>query len=196
MKRIIHAVAVLALLALPALAAAETWSIDADHSSVGFTVRHMMVSNVKGSFGTFSGTVEVDEKDIAGSKVSVTIDAASINTGVAKRDEHLRSADFFDTARYPTVTYVSKKVEKSGKDRLKVYGDLTLRGVTRPVVLDVEGPTAAYRDPWGKTRRGASATAAINRRDFGLTWNKVIEAGGVLVGDEVKIMLEMEFVRK
>lgn len=196
MKRIIHAVAVLALLALPALAAAETWSIDADHSSVGFTVRHMMVSNVKGSFGTFSGTVEVDEKDSAGSKVSVTIDAASINTGVAKRDEHLRSADFFDTARYPTVTYVSKKVEKSGKDRLKVYGDLTLRGVTRPVVLDVEGPTAAYRDPWGKTRRGASATAAINRRDFGLTWNKVIEAGGVLVGDEVKIMLEMEFVRK
>lgn len=196
MKRIMHAVAVLALLALPALAAAETWSIDADHSSVGFTVRHMMVSNVKGSFGTFSGTVEVDEKDIAGSKVSVTIDAASINTGVAKRDEHLRSADFFDTARYPTVTYVSKKVEKSGKDRLKVYGDLTLRGVTRPVVLDVEGPTAAYRDPWGKTRRGASATAAINRRDFGLTWNKVIEAGGVLVGDEVKIILEMEFIRK
>lgn len=196
MKRIIHAVAVLALLALPALAAAETWSIDADHSSVGFTVRHMMVSNVKGSFGTFSGTVEVDEKDIAGSKVSVTIDAASINTGVAKRDEHLRSADFFDTARYPTMTYVSKKVEKSGKDRLKVYGDLTLRGVTRPVVLDVEGPTAAYRDPWGKTRRGASATAAINRRDFGLTWNKVIEAGGVLVGDEVKIILEMEFIRK
>ncbi len=196
MKRIMHAVAVLALLALPALAAAETWSIDADHSSVGFTVRHMMVSNVKGSFGTFSGTVEVDEKDIAGSKVSVTIDAASINTGVAKRDEHLRSADFFDTARYPTMTYVSKKVEKSGKDRLKVYGDLTLRGVTRPVVLDVEGPTAAYRDPWGKTRRGASATAAINRRDFGLTWNKVIEAGGVLVGDEVKIILEMEFIRK
>lgn len=191
-----HAVAVLALLALPALAAAETWSIDADHSSVGFTVRHMMVSNVKGSFGTFSGTVEVDEKDIARSKVSVTIDAASINTGVAKRDEHLRSADFFDTARYPTMTYVSKKVEKSGKDRLKVYGDLTLRGVTRPVVLDVEGPTAAYRDPWGKTRRGASATAAINRRDFGLTWNKVIEAGGVLVGDEVKIILEMEFIRK
>lgn len=196
MKRIMHAVAVLALLALPALAAAETWSIDADHSSVGFTVRHMMVSNVKGSFGTFSGTVEVDEKDIARSKVSVTIDAASINTGVAKRDEHLRSADFFDTARYPTMTYVSKKVEKSGKDRLKVYGDLTLRGVTRPVVLDVEGPTAAYRDPWGKTRRGASATAAINRRDFGLTWNKVIEAGGVLVGDEVKIILEMEFIRK
>lgn len=196
MKRIMHAVAVLALLALPALAAAETWSIDADHSSVGFTVRHMMVSNVKGSFGTFSGTVEVDEKDSAGSKVSVTIDAASINTGVAKRDEHLRSADFFDTARYPTVTYVSKKVEKSGKDRLKVYGDLTLRGVTRPVVLDVEGPTAAYRDPWGKTRRGASATATINRRDFGLTWNKVIEAGGVLVGDEVKIILEMEFIRK
>jgi len=196
MKRIIRAFAVLALLALPALAAAETWSIDADHSSVGFTVRHMMVSNVKGSFGTFSGTVEVDEKDIAGSKVSVTIDAASINTGVAKRDEHLRSADFFDTARYPTMTYVSKKVEKTGKDRLKVYGDLTLRGVTRPVVLDVEGPTAAYRDPWGKTRRGASATAAINRRDFGLTWNKVIEAGGVLVGDEVKIILEMEFIRK
>jgi polyisoprenoid-binding protein YceI len=196
MKRIIQAVAVLSLLAFPALAAAETWSIDAEHSSVGFTVRHMMVSNVKGNFGSFSGTAEVDEKDITRSKVSVTIDAASINTGVAKRDEHLRSADFFDTARYPTMTYVSKKVEKSGKDRLKVYGDLTLHGVTRQVVLDVEGPTAAYRDPWGKIRRGASATATINRGDFGLTWNKVIEAGGVLVGDEVKIILEMEFVRK
>lgn len=196
MKRIVQMVAALALLSLPALAAAGTWTIDTDHSSVGFTVRHMMVSNVKGSFGSFSGSVEVDEKDIAGSRISVTIDTASINTGVAKRDEHLRSADFFDTAGYPTITYVSKKVEKIGTDRLKVYGDLTMRGITRPVVLDVEGPTKTFKDPWGKSRRGASATATINRKDFGLTWNKAIEAGGVLVGEEVKIMLEMEFIRK
>jgi polyisoprenoid-binding protein YceI len=196
MKRILTTVAALALLAFPALATAETWSIDADHSSIGFTVRHMMVSNVKGTFGTFSGSAEVDEKDVTRSKISVTIDTASINTGVSKRDDHLRSADFFDTAKYPTMTYVSKKVEKSGNDRLKVYGDLTLRGVTKPVVLDVEGPTKAYKDPQGKLRRGASATATINRKDFGLTWNKVIEAGGVLVGEEVNISLEAEFVKK
>jgi polyisoprenoid-binding protein YceI len=196
MKRIIPAIAVLALLAFPALAAAETWTIDTDHSSVGFTVRHMMVSNVKGTFGTFRGSAEVDEKDITKSKISVTIDTASINTGVAKRDDHLRSADFFDTAKYPTMTYVSKKVEKIGADRMRVYGDLTLHGVTKPVVLEVEGPTKAYKDPWGNLRRGASATATINRKDFGLAWNKAIEAGGVLVGEEVKILLEMEFIRK
>jgi polyisoprenoid-binding protein YceI len=196
MKRIIPAIAVLALLAFPALAAAETWTIDTDHSSVGFTVRHMMVSNVKGTFGAFRGSAEVDEKDITKSRISVTIDTASINTGVAKRDDHLRSADFFDTAKYPTMTYVSKKVEKIGADRMKVYGDLTLHGVTKPVVLEVEGPTKAYKDPWGNLRRGASATATINRKDFGLAWNKAIEAGGVLVGEEVKILLEMEFIRK
>jgi polyisoprenoid-binding protein YceI len=189
-------VAILALLALPSLSTAETWSLDPDHSSIGFTVRHMMVSNVKGTFGTFKGIAEVDEKDITRSMISVTIDTASINTGVPKRDEHLRSADFFDTAKYPTMTYVSKRVEKSGNDRLKVYGDLTLHGITKPVVLDVEGPTKVYKDPQGKLRRGASATAKINRKDFGLTWNKVIEAGGVLVGEEVNISLEAEFVKK
>jgi polyisoprenoid-binding protein YceI len=196
MKRILTTVAALAFLALPALSTAETWTIDPDHSSIGFTVRHMMVSNVKGTFGTFNGAAEVDEKDITRSKISVTIDTASINTGVLKRDEHLRSADFFDTAKYPTMTYVSKKVEKSGKDRLKVYGDLTLHGITKPVILDVEAPTKVYKDPQGKLRRGASATAKINRKDFGLTWNKVIEAGGVLVGEEVNISLEAEFVKK
>jgi polyisoprenoid-binding protein YceI len=196
MKRITTTLAVLALLAFPALATAETWSIDPDHSSIGFKVRHMMVSNVKGTFGTFRGIAEVDEKDITRAKITVTIDTASITTGVAKRDEHLRSADFFDTARYPTMSYVSKKVEKSGNDRMKVYGDLTLRGVTKPVVLDVEGPTKAYKDPWGNIRRGASATATINRKDFGLVWNQVIEAGGVLVGDEVNIILEAEFIKK
>jgi polyisoprenoid-binding protein YceI len=196
MKRIITTVAILAILALPALSTAETWSIDPDHSSIGFKVRHMMVSNVKGTFGTFNGAAEVDEKDITRSKLSVTIDTASINTGVLKRDEHLRSADFFDMAKYPIMTYVSKKVEKNGNDRLKIYGDLTLRGITKPVVLDVEGPTKVYKDPQGKLRRGASATATINRKDFGLTWNKVIEAGGVLVGEEVYISLEVEFVKK
>jgi polyisoprenoid-binding protein YceI len=183
------------LLALPALAGASTWNIDADHSNIQFKVRHLMVSNVKGVFGKVQGTVDIDDKNIAKSKVAVTIDTESINTGVIKRDEHLKSADFFDVAKFPTMTFVSTKVAKNGKDKLKVTGDLTLHGVTRPVQLDVEGPSADSKDPWGKTRRGVSATTKINRKDFGLVWNKALETGGVVVGDEITISLEVEMIK-
>ena len=196
MKRFLRALAVLISLVIPSVAAADTWVIDTDHSNVGFKVRHMMISNVKGDFGTFKGSVDINDTDLTRSKVEVIIETASINTGVAKRDEHLRSAEFFDVARFPTMTFVSSKVEKSGPDKLKVTGNLTLRGVTKEVVLDVEGPTRSYKDPWGNVKRGASATTKINRKDFGLTWNKVIESGGVAVGEEVAIALEIELLKK
>lgn len=187
--------AVIFALALPVLAAAATWNIDPDHSNVGFKIRHLMVSNVKGSFDKYSGTVELNEKDIPKSKVDVSIDTASINTNVQKRDEHLRSADFFDVAKYPKMTFTSRKIVKAGKDKLKVTGDLTLHGITKEVVLSVEGPSKESKDPWGNIRRGASATTTINRKDFGLTWNKALETGGVVVGDEVNISLEIEMIK-
>lgn len=196
MKRFIKLIAAVVTLAIPAFASAAPWSIDADHSSVGFKVRHMMVSNVKGDFGKVNGVVDIDDKDLTKSKVEVNIDTASINTGVAKRDDHLKSADFFDVAKYPTMTFVSQKVKKAGSDKLKVYGQLTLHGVTREVVLDVEGPTRSYKDPWGNIKRGATATAKINRKDFGLTWNAAVESGGVVVGDEITIALEIELLKK
>jgi polyisoprenoid-binding protein YceI len=183
------------LLAVPALAGASTWNIDADHSNIQFKVRHLMVSNVKGVFGKVQGTVNIDDKNITKSKVAVTIDTESISTGVVKRDEHLKSADFFDVAKFPTMTFVSTKVARHGKDKLRVTGDLTLHGVTRPVQLDVEGPSADSKDPWGKTRRGVSATTKINRKDFGLVWNKALETGGVVVGDEITISLEVEMIK-
>lgn len=196
MKRWLAPFVLLSLLIFPALLSAETWNIDADHSAIGFKIRHMMVSNVKGSFPAFSGTVQIDDKDITRSKVEVRIETASITTNISKRDEHLRGADFFDVAKYPLMTYVSTKVEKAGQGRLRVVGNLTLHGITREVILEVEGPTAAFKDPWGNIRRGASATAKLNRKDFGLNWNAVIESGGVLVGDEVSIELELEMIKK
>ena len=196
MKRIIAAISTMIALAVPALALATTWTIDPDHSNVGFKVRHLMVSNVKGSFDKYTGTVDINDKDITKSKVEVSIDTSSINTNVQKRDDHLRSADFFDVAKYPTMTFVSKKVTRSGEDKLKVTGDLTLHGVTKEVVLDVEGPSKESKDPWGSIRKGATATTKINRKDFGLVWNKALETGGVAVGEEVTITLEIEMIKK
>jgi polyisoprenoid-binding protein YceI len=155
-----------------------------------------MISNVKGTFDKHTGTVEINDKDITKSKVEVSIDTNSINTNVQKRDEHLRSADFFNVAKFPAMTFVSKKVAKAGKDKLKVTGDLTLHGVTREVVLDVEGPSKESKDPWGNIRKGATATTKINRKDFGLVWNKALETGGVAVGDEILITLEIEMIKK
>jgi polyisoprenoid-binding protein YceI len=196
MKRIIASISTIIALALPAFAFASTWSIDPEHSNVGFKVRHLMVSNVKGNFDKHTGTVEINDKDIAKSKVEVSIDTNSINTNVQKRDEHLRSADFFDVAKYPTMTFVSKKVAKAGKDKLKVTGDLTLHGVTKQVVLDVEGPSKESKDPWGNIRKGATATTKINRKDFGLVWNAALETGGVAVGEEITITMEIEMIKK
>ena len=196
MKNFITSISTIIALALPAFAFATTWTIDPDHSNVGFKVRHLMVSNVKGSFEKFTGTVEINDSDITKSKAEVSIDTNSINTNVKKRDDHLRSADFFDVAKFPTMTFVSKKVVKDGKDNLKVTGDLTLHGVTKQVVLDVEGPTRESKDPWGNFRRGATATTKINRKDFGLAWNAALETGGVAVGEEITITLEIEMIKK
>jgi polyisoprenoid-binding protein YceI len=195
MNRLMQLFAIVALLAFPTLGLASTWNIDSDHSSVGFKVRHLMVSNVKGVFGKVQGTVNVDEQDLTKSSVSVTIDTASIDTGVAKRDTHLRSPDFLDVAKFPAMTFVSTHVAKKGAGGLSVTGNLTLHGVTRPVVLDVEGPSQESKDPKGNIRRGASASTKINRKDFGVIWNKALETGGVVVGDEVSIDIEVEMVR-
>jgi len=195
MKRFIALFSVIVALSIPVIASASTWDIDPDHSNIGFKVKHLMVSNVKGIFEKNTGIVEINDKDITKSKVEVSIDTNSINTNVQKRDEHLRSPDFFDVAKYPAMTFASKKIVKAGKDKLKVTGDLTLHGVTREVVLDVEGPSKESKDPWGNIRRGATATTRINRKDFGLNWNKALETGGVLVGEEVAITLEIEMIK-
>ena len=196
MKRYIVAIIALLAFAIPVFSYASTWQIDPDHSSFQFKVRHLMVSNVKGGFTKASGVVTIDEKDISNLKVELTIDAASVSTDHAKRDEHLRGPDFFDVAKYPTISFVSKKVIKAGPEKLKVTGDLTIHGVTREVTLDVEGPTSEVKDPWGNFRRGATATTKINRKDFGLTWNRALETGGVVVGDDVNIYVEVELVKK
>jgi polyisoprenoid-binding protein YceI len=186
----------LLLVTAPALAGAATWQIDPDHAFVEFKVKHLMVSSVKGTFTKVAGTLEADDADLAKATVTVTIDTASLDTNIAKRDEHLRSPDFFDVAKYPTMNFTSKRVIVEGGKVSKVIGDLTIRGTTREVTLDVADFTPAIKDPWGKQRRGATATATINRKDFGLAWNKLLETGGAVVGDEVKISLDIELIKK
>ncbi|MBZ4394494.1 YceI family protein [Myxococcus sp. MISCRS1] len=188
--------AIALLVALPSLAFAATWDVDPAHSSAGFTVKHMMVSNVTGSFNIKQGAVNLDDKDITKSTVEATLDAATVNTGNAKRDEHLKAPDFFDTAKYPTITFKSTKVEKAGEGKLKVTGNLTMHGVTKPVVLDVTGPSKESKDPWGNTRTGVSATTKLNRKDFGLTYNTALETGGVAVGEEVTVNLDLSLTKK
>jgi polyisoprenoid-binding protein YceI len=189
------AILIAMLAVLPALAHADTWQIDPAHTNVEFTVRHMMISNVKGQFQKTSGTVTTNGSDPASATIDATIDASSVDTRVEKRDMHLKSPDFLDVAKYPTITFKSTKVEADGPNKWKVTGDLTLHGVTKPVVLDVEssGPPI---NVMGKTRAGASATTKINRSDFGLKWNQALEAGGVMVGDEVAISIDVEAVKK
>ena len=174
----------------PVLAA--TWQIDPAHSNVSFSVRHMMVSNVRGEFTKVSGTVEGDEKTPAQAVITATIDATSINTREAKRDDHLKSPDFLDVAKYPTITFKSKKIEPSGTGQFKVTGDLTLHGVTREVVLDVSDVTPPIKDPMGKTRAGAHATTKVDRKDFGINWSKTMDGGGLLVGNDVDISIDVE----
>ena len=196
MRRVAVMIVVVLFLALPAAVSAGTWELDTAHTGVHFKVRHLMVSYVRGDFEKISGTIVYDEQDISKSSADISIDTASINTRVAKRDDHLRSADFLDVAKHPVITFRSRKVEKAGDGTLKMTGDLTIRGVTREVVLDVEGPTPAIRDPQGKTRVGGAASTTIDRKDFGLIYNKTIETGGVVVGDEVEITIDVEFVKE
>lgn len=185
------------LLAFAAIAAAEPvqYQIDPSHSSVQFSVRHMMVSNVRGEFGKLSGSVLYDAANLPASKVEATIDAATINTRNAKRDAHLKSADFFDAATHPTLTFASKQVYETG-GVVHIKGDLTMRGVTREVDLQLEGPVEQIKEASGRTRIGASARTRISRKDFGLTWNKMLESGGAVVGDEVTITLDIAAVGK
>lgn len=172
-----------------------TWNLDPVHSVAEFKVKHMMISNVKGQFTGISGTVTMDESDIVNSRVEAAIDAASINTRDPQRDAHLKSADFFEVEKYPALSFRSTSIQRKGDDELAVTGDLTIHGVTREVVFNVEGPTAPGKDPWGNTRIGLSAVTKISRRDFGLTWNAALEAGGILVGDEITITLDVQFVK-
>jgi polyisoprenoid-binding protein YceI len=172
-----------------------TYEIDPAHSSAQFSVRHMMITNVRGGFSSVKGTVVFDAANPADSTVEATIDVNTIATLDAQRDAHLKSADFLDAENHPVITFKSTKVEVDGSDEGKVTGDLTIHGVTKQVVLKVEGPTQEGKDPWGNTRIGASATTKIKRSDFGLTWNAALETGGIMVGDDLKIELEVEMIK-
>lgn len=172
----------------------STWQLDTTHSGVHFSVRHLMVSKVRGSFSKYSVDLAFDPANPSAGKVDVTIDAASIDTKEEKRDGHLRSPDFFDVEKYPTLTFKSSKVEAKDAENLVVHGDLTIHGVTKPVSLAVEF-AGATKDPWGNTKAGFSAHTTINRKDFGLGWNQALEAGGVLVGEKVEIHIDLELTK-
>ncbi|WP_396625984.1 YceI family protein [Luteitalea sp.] len=193
LARLALAAATVAVLAAPA--AAQTWKIDSAHSSATFTVRHMMVSNVHGRFGKLEGAIVYDGKNIAGVKADAVIDATTITTDNEKRDAHLKSPDFFDAAGFPTITFKSKRAEAVGKGKFKLIGDLTMRGKTKEVVLEVDGPT----DPvtvQNAQRVGATATTTINRQDYGVSWSRSMDGGGYVVSDEVKITLELELIKQ
>jgi len=185
--------AALLLLTLPA--SAGTWNIDTSHSSVQFAVRHMMVSTVRGEFTKVTGTVELDESDLSKSRIEATIDATTVDTREPKRDAHLKSPDFFDVANNPTIAFKSKSVAKAGAG-FKVTGDLTLRGVTKEVVLDVDPLSDQIKDPGGNLRTGTTARTKINRKDFGVSWNRALDAGGVVVSDEVTITIDVELIQR
>ena len=173
----------------------STWTIDPVHTVVEFKVKHMMISNVKGQFSNVTGALTLDEAALENSHVEGSIDAASLETRDAQRDAHLKSADFFDVEKFPALSFKSTKISLIRAGELAIEGELTIRDITRKVLFDVEGPTPPARDPWGNTRVAVSATTKISRKDFGLTWNAALESGGILVGDEVTITLDVQFVR-
>jgi polyisoprenoid-binding protein YceI len=175
--------------------ATTTWKLDPAHSSAEFKVKHMMISNVKGSFSGLAGVLTEHTVDSTLSSVQASVPVATITTGDPQRDAHLKSADFFDAEKYPTLNFSSTKVVHKG-DAYEVTGDLTIRGVTKPVTFAVDGPSAPGKDPWGNTRIGLSATTKINRKDFGLAWNAALETGGFLVGDEIAITLDVQFIKQ
>lgn len=175
-------------------ASASSWELDASHSVLGFSVKHMMISNVHGRFDKATGTLELDDKDVTKSSVKIEIEVGSVNTNEAKRDGHLKSPDFFEADKFPKMTFKSKSITKAGNN-FKVVGDLTIKNVTKEVTLDVE-LSAEAKDPWGNVKRGVTVSGKLNREDFGLTWNKALEAGGVLVGKDVSLTLDAEFNKK
>jgi polyisoprenoid-binding protein YceI len=176
-------------------AAITTWNIDPAHSAAEFKVRHMMISNVKGTLKGISGTLAEHATDASLSSIEATVDVSTINTGEVQRDGHLKSADFFEVEKYPTMTFKSTRVVQKGEGEYAVAGDLTMHGVTRQVTFAVEGPSAPGKDPWGNTRIGLTATAKVNRKDFGLNWNAALETGGILVGEDVHITLDVQFIK-
>jgi polyisoprenoid-binding protein YceI len=194
--RLASALGLAVILSVPAPAAISTWQIDPAHSAAQFSVRHLAISTVRGAFSKVKGAVNFDDADISKSSVEVTIDVSTVDTREPKRDDDLRSDRFFDVKDFPTMTFKSTKVEQVAPGKLKVTGELTIRGVTKPVVLDVDGPTAPVKDPWGNQRAAATATTKINRQDFGVKWNANMDNGGVVVGDEVSITIDVEMVRQ
>ena len=180
---------------MPYDAELPTWGIDLVHSSIGFTVRHMVVTKVRGKFTRWNGTIRMDENDLLRTQVDISIEPASVDTGVEQRDNHLRSPDFFDVEKYPTMTFKSIRVEKANDGTLRLIGNLTLHGVTLPVSLDVEY-AGTQKDPWGGYRAGFSARTTLDRKDFGLTYNQILETGGVVVGEKVNVDIEVEAVKQ
>ena len=172
------------------------WRIDPNHSAAYFSVRHLMISTVRGEFGGINGTVRYDPKRPAAAAVEATIDCRTLNTGVAKRDEQMKGPDFFDTKKYPNMVFRSKTVQPAGPDKLKVVGDLTINNVTREVALDVDGPSQTVKDAQGREKIGLNATTKISRKDFGIIWNEILESGGVAVADQVTITLDIELIRQ
>ena len=196
LSRIAILVGLVTALSLPAAAANSTWQIDPQHSSAQFAVRHLGLSTVRGAFSKLSGAVLLDGQDISKSSVEVTIDVNTVDTREPDRDKDLRSERFFDVAHFPTMTFKSKKVEQLAPGKLRVTGDLTIRGTSREVTLDVDGPTNPVKDPWGNQRLAATATTKINRQDYGVKWNAKLDNGGVVVGDDVNITLDVEMIQK
>ncbi len=196
LSRIAVTVGFAAVLSLPAGAATSDWKIDPQHSSAQFSVRHMAISTVRGAFSKVTGTILLDDNDITKSTVDVTIDASTVDTREPDRDKDLRSDKFFDVAHYPSITFKSKRVQQVATGKLKVTGDLTIHGTTKEVVLDVEGPTASVKDPWGNVRAAVTATTKVNRQDFGVKWNATLDNGGVVVGDDVNITIDVEMIKQ
>ena len=196
LKKTLLAASLSTVLTIPAAAATSTWQIDPAHTAAGFAVKHLMISTVRGQFKGVTGTVTWDDQDLSKSSIDVTIDANTVDTTEPMRDKDLKSDKFFDVAKYPTITFKSKKIENVSAGKLKVTGDLTIHGVTKEVVLDVEGPSNAVKDPWGNTRVAASATTKVNRQDYGVKWNANIDGGGVVVGDDVNITIDLEMTKK
>ncbi len=172
------------------------WDFDTAHSAIEFTVRHMLVSKVRGRFSKWSGKLEIDEKDISASRLEVAIDVASVDTHEPQRDGHLRSADFFDAEKHPKITFKSKRVVDKGKDKLAITGDLTIRGTTKEITLDVERGGLVAKDPWGNRRAGFTAETTIDRKEFGVSWNQVLDQGGLALSDKVSIHIEIEATTK
>jgi len=195
LSRAFYFAALAAILSVPAVAT-STWQIDPAHTAAQFAVKHMMISTVRGEFKAVTGAVVWDDQDITKSTVNVTIDATTVNTGEPKRDADLRSDHFFEVAKYPTIMFKSTRVEPAGAGKLSVTGDLTIHGVTKQVVLDVVGPSPAIKDPAGNTRVAISATTKINRQDFGVKWNATMDGGGVVVGDDVNITIDLEMIKQ